>query len=83
MQSPASSFLDDVASTATRGKYTLVVRLKVVAPDFLARMSMPFFSAIPTNRAIVPEGVDAPLISAGPYYVREWKKNDSALAGRQ
>jgi ABC-type transport system substrate-binding protein len=82
MQSPASSFLDDVASYRTPNSRTLVVRLKRVAPDFLARMSMPFFSAIPTNRPIVPEGVGAPLVSAGPYYIREWKKNDSALAVR-
>ena len=82
MQSPASSFLDDVASYRTPSSHTLVVRLKRVAPDFLARMSMPFFSAIPTNRPIVPEGVGAPLVSAGPYYIREWKKNDSALAVR-
>jgi ABC-type transport system substrate-binding protein len=82
MQSPASSFLDDVASYRTPNSRTLVVRLKRVAPDFLARMSMPFFSAIPTNRPIVPEGVGAPLVSAGPYYLREWKKNDSALAVR-
>jgi ABC-type transport system substrate-binding protein len=82
MQSPASSFLDDVASYRTTGRMTLVVRLKKVAPDFLARMSMPFFSAIPANRPIVPEGVGAPLVSAGPYYIREWKKNDSAIAVR-
>ena len=82
MQSPASSFLDDVASYRTSGNYTLVVRLKKVAPDFLARMSMPFFAAIPANRPIVPEGVNAPLVSAGPYYIREWKKNDSAIAVR-
>ncbi|MBA3428249.1 MAG: hypothetical protein H0U07_06720, partial [Actinobacteria bacterium] len=64
MQSPASSFLDDVARYRTVGKNQLEITLKVVAPDFLARMSMPFFSAIPANRPIVPEGVDAPLVSA-------------------
>jgi peptide/nickel transport system substrate-binding protein len=77
MQSPASSFLDDVASYRANGQ-TLTVRLKVVAPDFLARMSMPFFSAIPANRPIVAEGVDAPLVSAGPYFIRSWTKNRSA-----
>jgi peptide/nickel transport system substrate-binding protein len=82
MQSPASSFLDDVASYRTIGQYQLQVRLKVVAPDFLARMSMPFFSAIPVNRPIVPEGVDAPLVSAGPYYVQAWTKNRSAVIVR-
>ena len=45
-------------------------------------MTMPFFSAIPANLPIVPEGVDAPLVSAGPYYVKEWTKNRSALLVR-
>jgi ABC-type transport system substrate-binding protein len=82
MQSPASSFLDDVASYRATGRYTLVIRLKQVAPDFLTRLTMPFFAAIPTNRPIVAEGVDAPMVSAGPYYVREWTKNQSALIVR-
>jgi peptide/nickel transport system substrate-binding protein len=82
MQSPASSFLDDVAKYRTIGTNKLEVTLKTVSPDFLARMTMPFFSAIPANRPIVPEGVDAPLVSAGPYYVREWTKRRSALIVR-
>jgi peptide/nickel transport system substrate-binding protein len=82
MQSPASSFLDDVASFRTIGQYQLQVRLKKVAPDFLARMSMPFFSAIPTNLPLTAEGVGAPLVSAGPYFVREWVKNRSAVVLR-
>jgi peptide/nickel transport system substrate-binding protein len=82
MQSPASSFLDDVQSYRTPNARTLVVRLKKVAPDFLARMSMPFFSAIPTNRPIVPEGVDAPLVSAGPYFLQSWDKRRTAVAVR-
>jgi ABC-type transport system substrate-binding protein len=77
MQSPASSFLDDVASYRAKGM-VLTVTLKKVAPDFLARMSMPFFSAIPTNLPIVAEGVDAPLVSAGPYYIKSWTKNRAA-----
>jgi peptide/nickel transport system substrate-binding protein len=81
MQSPASSFLDDVASYSAKGM-TLTVKLKKVAPDFLARMTMPFFSAIPTNLPITPEGVDAPLVSAGPYYVKEWVKGRSAVVLR-
>ena len=82
MQSPASSFLDDVASYRTAGRNTLVIRLKKLAPDFITRLTMPFFSAIPANRPIVAEGVSAPMVSAGPYYVREWTKNQSALVVR-
>jgi peptide/nickel transport system substrate-binding protein len=82
MQSPASSFLDDVASYRTIGQYQLQVKLKVVAPDFLARITMPFFSAIPVNRPIVAEGVQAPMVSAGPYYIKEWVQKRSALVVR-
>jgi ABC-type transport system substrate-binding protein len=82
MQSPASSFLDDVASIRAVGQYQLVVRLKKVAPDFVARITMPFFSAIPTNLPITPEGVGAPLVSAGPYYVKEWVQRRSAILAR-
>jgi len=77
MQSPASSFLDDVKSFKANGM-TLTVTLTKVAPDFLARMTMPFFAAIPTNLPTVAEGVDAPLISAGPYYIKSWTKNRAA-----
>jgi peptide/nickel transport system substrate-binding protein len=82
MQSPASSFLDDVESYRAADARTFVVRMKEVAPDFLARMTMPFFSAIPTSRPIVAEGVKAPLVSAGPYYLREWTEGQSALIVR-
>jgi ABC-type transport system substrate-binding protein len=41
-------------------------------------MTMPFFAAIPTNMANVPEGVGAPLVSAGPYFVREWNQGRTA-----
>jgi peptide/nickel transport system substrate-binding protein len=77
MQSPAASFLDDVASYSAKGM-TFTVKLKKVAPDFLARMTMPFFSAVPVDLAIVPEGVRAPLASAGPYYVKDWTPGRSA-----
>jgi peptide/nickel transport system substrate-binding protein len=81
MQSPASSFLDDVASFRANGM-TFTVRLEKVAPDFLARLTMPFFSAIPTDLPITAEGVRAPLVSAGPYYVREWTPNRTAVVVR-
>jgi peptide/nickel transport system substrate-binding protein len=81
MQSPAASFLTDVVGAAAvmKGKgtrpagvtvkgNTLTVRLTKVAPDFLARFSMPFFCAIPDNLPIDPQGVNTPP-AAGPYYV--------------
>jgi ABC-type transport system substrate-binding protein len=81
MQSPASSFLTDVvgAQAVLNGKRArpsgvtvsgnrITIRLTKVAPDFLARFSMPFFCAIPDNLPIDPQGVNTPP-SAGPYYV--------------
>ena len=78
LQSPASSFLDDVASWRVFRNYTLIVRLKQVAPDFTARLTMPFFSAILRNAPLNQQITSGPFHSAGPYYVREW---DRATAG--
>jgi peptide/nickel transport system substrate-binding protein len=82
MQSPASSFLDDVQRVRTNGRFRLVVTLKRPAPDFLARLTMPFFSAIPLNLPTNPEGIAAPVVSAGPYHVQEWVKGRSAVVVR-
>ncbi len=82
LQSPASSFLDDVTSVRTRGPYALQVRLSKVAPDFLARITMPFFSAVLNNTPVASEVTSGPFHSAGPYYVREWNKRQSAEAVR-
>ncbi len=92
MQSPASSFVEDIvggkdvlagkATTASGIKasgQTLTVKLATVAPDFLARMTMEFFPAIPVNLAHEPNGVQAPMVSAGPYYVKEWIQKRSAV----
>src|SRR5215211_1812996 len=77
MQSPATAFMDDivgadktpVSGVRVRGKH-LVVSLKHAAPDFLARVAMPFFCAIPVNLARDPNGVET-LPGAGPYYIAE------------
>jgi peptide/nickel transport system substrate-binding protein len=81
MQSPASSFMDDVASYRAAGQ-VFTVTLKKVAPDFLARMSMMFFAAVPADLPFTAEGVKAPVVSAGPYYLKEWNAGKSALAVR-
>jgi peptide/nickel transport system substrate-binding protein len=82
MQSPASSFLDDVASYSAPNPTTLVIVMKKVAPDFLARMTMMFFAAVPKDMPFTAEGAKAPLHSGGPYYLKEWNANSSALAVR-
>ncbi len=95
MQSPAASFLGDVvgaqavldgkAATASGVKAkgnTLTISLTRVAPDFIARLTMPFFSAIPLSLPVDPNGVGAPLVSAGPYYLKEWTQRRTALIVR-
>jgi len=91
MQSPASSFVEDIAgakavldgkaATASGVKVsgnTLTITLTTVAPDFLARMTMNFFSAVPVSLAHDPNGVQAPMVSAGPYYMKEWIQKRTA-----
>ena len=82
MQSPASSFLDDVKSYRAVGDSKFIVTLKKVAPDFLSRMTMMFFAAVPANLPFTADGIKAPVVSAGPYYLKEWNEKTSALAVR-
>jgi len=85
MQSPAGAFMDDIVGAGStpvsgvrvKGKH-LIVSLKQAAPDFLARVAMPFFCAIPTNLERDPNGVLTPP-SAGPYYIAERTPNKSIL----
>jgi peptide/nickel transport system substrate-binding protein len=82
MQSPASSFMDDVKTFTAKGQ-TFTVTLKKPAPDFLSRMSMMFFAAVPVNLPINSSGVNASTLkSAGPYYLKEWNPESSALIVR-
>jgi len=88
LHSPATAFMDDVVGAGAtpvsgvevKGKH-LVVNLKRAAPDFLARIAMPFFCAIPVNLARDPNGVET-LAGAGPYYIAERTVNKSMLVKR-
>jgi ABC-type oligopeptide transport system substrate-binding subunit len=96
MASPAQPFIEDIvgaeaviagrASRATGvralGRYTLQIRLTRRAPDLLARLAMPFFQAIPTNLPIEPDGVNAPVHTAGPYYIARWERNRQVVVQR-
>src|SRR3954454_2100843 len=81
MHSPAIQFMDDVvgadespvSGVTVRGTH-LIVDLERPSPDFLARIAMPFFCAIPTNLSHDPNGVLAPP-SACPYYVADRTPN--------
>jgi oligopeptide transport system substrate-binding protein len=83
MQSPAVPFFSDivgsdkspVSGAKVKGSH-LIITLTTASPDFLARMAMPFFCAVPTNLAHDPNGVLAPA-SAGPYYISEHVSNKS------
>src|SRR5438067_10083986 len=83
MQSPAVPFFSDivgadkspVSGVKVKGNH-LVFTLTKASPDFLARMAMPFFCAVPTNLAHDPNGVLAPA-SAGPYYISDRVPNKS------
>jgi peptide/nickel transport system substrate-binding protein len=80
LQSPAVTFLSDVvgadavinkkathASGVTVNGDKLTVKLTRVAPDFVARMAMNFFCAVPLKLAATPQETHMP--SAGPYYI--------------
>lgn len=96
MQSPSQSFSDVIqgaqavfdgkAQTMSGlraiGNYKLEVKLTKVNPDFLSRMTMPFFCPVPVGTPVVPEGIDAPVPSTGPYYIKEWTKKRSAVIAR-
>ena len=83
MQSPAVAFFSDivgsdkspVSGVKVRGSH-LTITLTHASPDFLARVAMPFFCAIPTNLPHDPNGVLAPA-SAGPYYISDRVPNKS------
>jgi peptide/nickel transport system substrate-binding protein len=94
MSSAAASFVGDIvgADAVTAGKATrpsgvtangdtLVVKLKRAAPDFLARIAMNFFCAVPANLPIDPNGVKAPPM-AGPYYVASREPGRSIVMKR-
>jgi len=94
MQSPSTPFLADIAGAqaAIDGKASsvsgvkvkgshLIISLTQAAPDFLARIAMPFFCAIPTNLPIDANGVDT-LPSAGPYYISDRTANKSIVLKR-
>jgi ABC-type transport system substrate-binding protein len=88
MQSPAVPFFSDIVGSSkspvsgakVRGSH-LVITLTKSSPDFLARMAMPFFCAIPTNLPHDANGVLAPA-SAGPYYIASRVPNKSIVVKR-
>jgi peptide/nickel transport system substrate-binding protein len=94
MQSPAGQFIADIvgAEAVLKGKAKkasgvigsgnrLTIKLTKSAPDFTARLAMPFFCAIPTNLPINPQGVNN-LAAAGPYYIKSRTPNGPIVLAR-
>ena len=90
MQSPGAPFVKDIvgAEAVLAGKAAkasgvkvsgnkLSITLTSPAADLVARLAMQFFSAIPKNMPIDPQGVEEPA-GAGPYYPKSWVKNRQA-----
>jgi peptide/nickel transport system substrate-binding protein/oligopeptide transport system substrate-binding protein len=95
MQSPAVQFTGDIvganavaAGTATtasgvvvKNANTLQITLTKPGADFLARITMPFFAAIPHGMPINPKG-ETSFASAGPYYIASWNQGRNAEVDR-
>jgi peptide/nickel transport system substrate-binding protein len=91
MASPSQPFIEDIAGAkavidgkATRASgvkvlspYRLRITLTKRAPDLLSRLAMPFFAPIATNLPINPDGVQAPVLGSGPYYIAAWEPKRS------
>jgi peptide/nickel transport system substrate-binding protein len=84
LQSPSASFINDIvgADAFANGKAKsvagvtvagnkLTIKLTKAAPDFLNRIAMWFFCAIPKNTPDDPTK-EKPVPTAGPYYVTSW-----------
>jgi peptide/nickel transport system substrate-binding protein len=84
MQSPSVSFIKDIQgadayasgkakriSGITANGNKLTIKLVKIAPDFVSRIAMPFFCAVPVSTPINPKGEKA-VASAGPYYIASY-----------
>jgi YVTN family beta-propeller protein len=70
----------DISGVTVSGN-NLIIRLRAPAPDFLARIAMPAFCAVPTNTPVKSDG--EPVIpSAGPYYVAPYPPGQGVVLVR-
>jgi peptide/nickel transport system substrate-binding protein len=63
---------DHVSGVRAPTKDRLVFHLAEVEPGFLSRLTRPLVSAMPLGLPVRPGGIEAPLPSAGPYFVQEY-----------
>ena len=91
----AAGFLSDVVGGAaySAGKAKTVpgirvdgnrlsFRLTAPAPDFLSRIAMPFFCALPESTPIDARGLQGSVPAAGPYYLKSWTPNQQFVLVR-
>jgi ABC-type transport system substrate-binding protein len=72
MNSPALRFIGDIVDAVAENDITLRITLHQPSADLLARLTMPFFCPLPTSVLPDPDGIGAPVPSAGPYYLASW-----------
>ncbi len=76
--SPAEPYLREVKGWSARGDL-LTIRLRTPAPDFVQRLALPYFCAVP---AWAPDRQDDTLPSAGPYVVASYRIGRSLVLRR-
>jgi peptide/nickel transport system substrate-binding protein len=62
----------DHVSGVQATKDRLIFHLAEAEPDFLSRLAVPWLVSAMPRLPIQPGGIDAPLTSAGPYFVKEY-----------
>jgi ABC-type transport system substrate-binding protein len=73
MASPGRWFFAGIQSIEAAGN---TLRITLAHPDgtFLARLAMPFACPLPLTVPVDWDGIDAPVPSAGAYYVKTWDR---------
>jgi peptide/nickel transport system substrate-binding protein len=92
MNSPAQPFFSDIVGAAdviagtansvsgvVADGNTLAITLERPAGDFLSRLATPFACPLPLDVSVDPDGIEAPVPSAGPYYVDQWVRNQEVV----
>ena len=69
-----------ISGLSVRGD-RLTIRLTAPAPDFLLRLAVPFFCAVPLTTPLNPDGVRV-IPSAGPYYVTSYIPGQGVILRR-
>src|SRR5919204_385732 len=76
--SPAFNYLREVAWWRVHGR-ALTIHLRRVAPDFVQRLALPYFCAVPTW---APNVQRDDLPSAGPFFIAQYNRGRSLLLKR-